>query len=117
MLNEKDIYSHIANGGDPRELYKALENEIKAAQDKAIKAKAAELKKKEAEQKELKARDAAFKAIKAYVTLVNPNLSDAFISSALDVCKSFRVVTSSDAQTLEWKEIWNTFFPFDFKRK
>lgn len=102
MLNEKDIYSHIANGGDPKELYKALENEIKVAQEKAIKAKTAALKKKEAEQKELKARDAAFKAIKTYITLVNPDLDDMFINSALDVCKNFRVVSSKDAQTPDW---------------
>ena len=102
MLNEKDIYSHIANGGDPKELYKALENEIKAAQEKAIKARVAELKKKEAEQKELKTRDAAFKALKAYVALVNPTLDDAFIDSALEICKSFRVIVSKDAQTPDW---------------
>ena len=102
MLNEKDIYSHIVNGGDPQELHKALENEIKAAQEKAIKAKAAALKKKEAEQKELKARDAAFKALKAYVALVNPTLDDAFIDSALEICKSFKVVACKDAQTPDW---------------
>jgi hypothetical protein len=102
MLNSQDIYSHIANGGDPKELHKALENEIKVAQEKAIKAKAAELKKKEAEQKELKARDTAFKAIKAYVTLVNPTLDDAFIDSALDLCRTFKVVTLKDAQSPDW---------------
>ena len=102
MLNEKDIYSHLANGGDPKELHKALENEIHSAQDRIIKAKAEELKKKEAEQKELKARDAAFKAIKAYVALVNPDLDDAFIDSALEICKSFRVISCKDAQSPDW---------------
>ena len=102
MLNEKDIYSHIANGGDTQELHKALENEIKAAQEKAIKAKAAALKKKEAEQKELKARDAAFKALKAYVALVNPTLDDAFIDSALGICKDFKIVACKDAQMPDW---------------
>ena len=102
MLNEKDIYSHLANGGDPKELFKALENEINNAQDRIIKEKDAELKKKEAEQKELKARAAAFKALKAYVTLVNPTLDDAFINSALEICKNFKVITSKDAQTPDW---------------
>ena len=102
MLNEKDIYSHLMNGGDPKELHKALENEIKAAQHRIIKEKDAELKKQEAEQKELKARDAAFQAIKAYVALVNPTLDDAFIDSALEICKNFRVVTCKDAQSPDW---------------
>ena len=101
MLNSNDIYSHIANGGDPKELYKALENEIKAAQEKAIKAKAAELKKKETEQRALKARDAAYKALKAYVALVNPTLDDVFIDSALEICRSFKIVSLKDAQTPE----------------
>ena len=102
MLNEKDIYSHLANGGDPKELHKALENEIHNAQDRIIKEKDAALKKKEAEQKELKARDAAFKAVKAYVALVNPDLDDMFIDSALELCKNFRVISCKDAQTPDW---------------
>ena len=102
MLNSNDIYSHLANGGDIKDLYKALENEIHNAQDRIIKEKDAELKKQEQAKKELKARDAAFKAIKAYVALVNPELDDAFINSALDVCKSFKLFTSKDAQTPEW---------------
>lgn len=102
MLNEKDIYSHLANGGDIKDLYKALENEIHSAQDRIIKEKDAALKKKEAEQKELKARDAAFKAVKAYVTLVNPDLDDMFIDSALELCKNFRVISCKDAQTPDW---------------
>ena len=102
MLNEKDIYSHLANGGDIKDLYKALENEIHSAQDRIIKEKDAELKKKEAEQKELKARDAAFKAIKAYVTLVNPDLDDAFIDSALEICRTFKVFSLKDAQSPDW---------------
>jgi hypothetical protein len=102
MLNEKDIYSHLANGGDPKELYKALENEIHTAQGRIIKEKAAALKKKDAEQKELKARDAAFKAIKAYVTLVNPTLDDVCIDSALEICKNFKVISVKDAQSPDW---------------
>jgi hypothetical protein len=102
MLNEKDIYSHIANGGDPKALHKALEAEIKFAQEKVIKEKAAELKKRDNEQKALKARDAAFKALKDYVALVNATLDDAFIDSALEICKSFKIFTSKDAQTPAW---------------
>ena len=102
MLNENDIYSHLMNGGDPKELFKALETEIHNAQNRIIREKDAELKKKETEQKELKARAAAFKALKAYVALVNPTLDDAFIDSALEICKNFRVITSKDAQSPDW---------------
>jgi hypothetical protein len=102
MLNEKDIYTHLKNGGSIEDLQKALENEINMAQDRIIKEKDLELKKKEAEQKAEKARATAFKALKAYVTLVNPTLDDAFINSALEICKSFRVVTCKDAQTPDW---------------
>lgn len=120
MLNEKDIYSHIANGGDPKELYKALENEIHNAQDRIIKEKDAELKKQEQAKKISKARDAAFKAIKTYVALVNPELDDAFINSALDICESFKSIPckgfktapcSRDAQTPDWiLDMFNRLF-------
>ena len=103
MLNEKDIYSHLANGGDPKELFKALENEIHSAQDRIIKEKDAELKERELAEKINKARAAAFKAMKAYVALVNPDLDDKFINSALDVCESFKVIKmNKDAQTPDW---------------
>lgn len=102
MLNDIDIYKHFMKGGSPEDLHKALENEIQNVQDRIIKEKDVELKKKEAEQKELKARAAAFKAIKAYVALVNPTLDDAFIDSALDLCKTFKVITCKEAQSPEW---------------
>ena len=102
MLNEKDIYSHLANVGDIKDLYKALENEIHNAQDRIIKEKEAEQKEKELADKKNKARTAAFKAIKAYVTLVNPTLDDAFINSALEICESFKVMTLKDAQSPDW---------------
>ena len=103
MLTDKDIYSHLANGGDIKDLYKALENEIHNAQDRIAKEKDAELKKKEVEQKELKARAAAFKALKSYMTLVNPDLNDLFINIALDTCKSFKTIPcNKDVQTQDW---------------
>ena len=132
MLNEKDIYSHLANGGDIKDLYKALENEIHNAQDRIIKEKDAELKKQEQAKKELKARDAAFKAIKAYVALVNPELDDVFISSALDICESFKITTipkrDSDACNVrtfdkisfsneEMEKLWSMIFPIHFRKK
>ena len=102
MLNERDIYTHLANGGEIKDLHKALENEIKKAQDRLIKEKDAELKKQETERKAAEARARAFKALKDYVTLVNPTLSDAFLNAALDACGDFKVIISKDAQTPDW---------------
>ena len=104
MLNEKDIYSHLANGGDPAELYKALENEIHSAQDRIIKEKDAELKKREAGIKIANARSTAFKAIKSYLALVNPELPDDVINILLDTCEKVKIKKSND---LSW--IWRAF--------
>ena len=105
MFNSNDIYSYLAKDGNPKEIYEALEKEIHDAQDRIAKEKDAELKKKEAEQKIEKARAAAFKALKSYVTLVNPDLDDIFISTALDPdwFLGFKTVPcNKDAQTPDW---------------
>lgn len=132
MLNEKDIYSHIANGGDPKDLYKALENEIHNAQDRIIKEKAAELKQKELAEKVNKARSAAQKALKSYFALVGHDVPENVINFVLDTLGTVDIEVNSvrgkrdgsgileqtiDLTDKEWKEIWNTVFPFHFKSK
>ena len=91
MLNEKDIYSHLANGGDPRELYKALENEIHNAQDRIIKEKDAELKQKELANRINDARKFAVAALKDYFALVNPSVTEDVINSVLDTLETVEI--------------------------
>lgn len=128
MFNSNDIYSHIANGGDKQVLFDALMQEIAKAEDK-IKAE------KDADKlaiKTLKARSAAFKALKSYFTLVNPDVTEDIINSVLDTLETVEIKINGargkrkdcgileqtiDLTDEEWKEIWNTVFPFHFKRK
>lgn len=132
MLNEKDIYSHLVNGGDPRELYKALEIEIHNAQDRIIKEKDAELKKKELANRINEARKFAVAALKDYFALVNPSVTEDVINFVLDTLGTVEVEVDGvkkkfsgsgmfeqtiDLTDKEWKEIWNTLFPWHFKRK
>ena len=84
MFNKNDIYSHIANGGDPEELYRALDREIQTATDRAIKEKDAKL-------KSAKARIAAVKALKDYFTLVNPNVTESIINSVLNSLETLEI--------------------------
>ena len=137
MLNEKDIYSHLANGGAVKDLYVALENEIHAAQDRIIKEKDAELKQKELAKRINEARKFAVATLKDYFALVNPKVDDKMIDIALDALKDInieiKVVDGNDGLAesakakgtidgpilfdKEWADIWNTVFPFHFKSK
>lgn len=134
MFNEKDIYSHLVNGGEIKDLYVALEKEIAAANKKIKAAKEAEQKEKELGEKILKARAHAFHSLKNYFALVNPDITEEIINSVLDTLESVEIkisgVRGKRANTVcggsiesvpltdeEWKEIWNTLFPFTFKRK
>lgn len=96
MLNENDIYSHLLNGGNAEELYKALEIEIANAQSRIIKEKDAELKKQELEKKIGKARAAAHKAMMAYFTLVNKDIDDDTVAQVLDLLSSARLYVTEE---------------------
>ena len=91
MLNEKDIYNHLCNGGDICSLYEALENEIAAAQAKIDEEKAAEQEaaKKEAGIKE--ARERAVAALTEYFALVNPDVTEKMITSVLSTLESVKI--------------------------
>ena len=91
MLNEKDIYNHLCNGGDISSLYEALENEIEAAKAKIDEEKAAEQEtaKKEAYIKE--ARQVAITALTEYFALVNPAVTENIISSVLSTLESVKI--------------------------
>jgi uncharacterized protein YcaQ len=132
MLNSNDIYSHLLNGGDKQTLYDALTQEIFEAEAKVKATKEAEKKQKELDNKKNKARVAAFLALKDYFALVNEDIDEDIINSILDTLEKVEIkvngirgkrkdyVTrdgSLDITDEEWREIWNTVFPFHFKIK
>jgi hypothetical protein len=91
MLNEKDIYNHLKNGGDSEDLYRALLNEISEVQKKVDAEKAAE---QEAAVKALaveEARKAAVAALTEYFALVNPNVTENVITSVLSTLESIKI--------------------------
>ena len=93
MINEKDIYTHLKNGGDISSLYEALENEIEAAKAKVDKEKAAE---QEAAFKAVaveEARKAAVAALTKYFALVNPAVTEKIITSVLSTLESIKIKT------------------------
>ena len=93
MLNEKDIYNHLCNGGDISSLYEALENEINVAKAKIDAEKIAE---QEAAVKALaveEARKAAVAALTEYFALVNPDITEKIITSALSSLESVKIKT------------------------
>ena len=113
MFDINDIYQHLLNGGNKQDLYACLERDIAAAEKKVKATKEAEKKEKELADKINKTRSAAFKALKDYLTLVNPDITEDIINSVLDTLESVKIKVNDE----EWKVIWNTFFPFNFKRK
>ena len=126
MFNENDVYSHLMKGGSPEDLYKALENEIHNAQDRIIKEKDAELKQKDLAEKINKARASAFKALKSYFALVNPDITEDIINSVLDTLESVKIQINNIGDRrddeiyftdAEIERIWNIWFPFNSKRK
>ena len=78
-MTEKDIYTHLKNGGTRQDLYEAFLKEVDAAQKKidedaeAEKIRAEKIKAKEKENKaKAQARKAAVDALTTYFSLVLP---------------------------------------------
>jgi hypothetical protein len=96
MLNEKDIYNHLKNGGDISSLYEALENEIEAAKAKVDEEKIAEQEaaKRDAGIKE--AREAAVAALTEYFALVNPSINEKIITSVLSSLESVKITVKPE---------------------
>ena len=88
MLNSQDIYSHLLNGGDKQALYDALTKEIAEAEAKVQTTLELEKKDKERREKKDKARTAAFKALKTYFALVNPDITEDMVNSVFDTLDS-----------------------------
>lgn len=68
MLNEKEIYTHLINGGKEEDLFNALENEINLAYEKI---KKEEEKKKALKEKEEKRNEALERAVSALLEYFN----------------------------------------------
>ena len=94
MLNSQDIYSHLLNGGDKQVLYDALTQEIAEAEAKVQTTLELERKDKVRREKKDKARTAAFKALKTYFALVNPDITEDVINSILDTLEIVEVKTN-----------------------
>lgn len=71
-MTEKDIYTHLKNGGDPQALYDAFLNEMNAAQKKVDAEAEAEKAQAKEEEAKTQARKAAVDALSTYFTLVFP---------------------------------------------
>ena len=132
MLNSNDIYSHLLNGGAVKDLYVALDKEIAEANKKIKAVKEAEQKEKELANRINDARKFAVAALKDYFALVNPNITEDVIRFVLYTLGTVEVKVdgvkkkingsgffeqSIDLTDEEWKRIWNTLFPWHFKRK
>ena len=91
MISDRDIYEHLKHGGSLDELHKAFAKNIdkiqKQIENEAIAAKKAE----ELAEKRNKARIAAFKALKSYLALVNPDVTEDIINSVLSSLESAKV--------------------------
>lgn len=107
MINEKDIYTHLSQDGDPQVLFDAFLHELNAVQQKvdaekemkkkaeaeAAAKKAAE---KEAKAKKEKARKTAIDAVQEYYALVYPEFDtedlESFAKIAVDsIAKSIEI--------------------------
>ena len=116
MFNFNDIYSHLVNGGDKQVLFDALMQEIQKAENKIQLENEANEKAKKLEIKKNKARVAAFSALKAYFTLVNPEVTDDIINSVLDTLETVEVKINGARgrdriAAKEMKGVWDLFFP------
>ena len=96
MINEKEIYAHLKNGGNPEDLYQAFLNELDEAQKKIAKEKVAE---QEAADKALaveEARKAAVSALTEYFALVNPSVTENIITSVLSTLESVKITVKPE---------------------
>ena len=91
MLSEKDIYSHLKNGGDPEELYQAFLNELNAAKDKIEQEEREKVEAAEKENKIAEARKCAIDAAVSYFALVNPDIREKDISFVFDFWSKLKI--------------------------
>ena len=93
MINEKEIYAHLKNGGDPEELYQAFLNELNEAQKKVDEEKIAEQVAADKAVAVKAARKQAIAALTEYFALVNPDVTEKIITSVLTSLESVKIKT------------------------
>lgn len=91
MLNEKDIYNHLKNGGAVEDLVKALENEISAANERIELEKQEEAKKTEHDKQLKEAKINAVAALKGYLNLAGKDYTDKDIETLVSLLGDARV--------------------------
>ena len=91
MITEKDIYTHLKNGGSLEELHKTLAKDIDKIQKQINDEEVAKERELELANKQLKARAAAFMAMTEYFALVNKDINDEIISATLDTLESLKI--------------------------
>ena len=93
MINEKDIYSHLAHGGNPQDLLDAFMKELNETQKKVDEDKKAQAEAAKKQKKVDTARKQAVAALLDYFSLVNPNVTEQMITSVLDTLESVKIKT------------------------
>ena len=83
MISDRDIYEHLKHGGSLDSLHKAFAKNIDKIQKQIEEEAVAAKKEKELAEKKDKARIAALKALKSYLALVNPNITEDIIDTIL----------------------------------
>jgi len=100
MINEKYIYTHLKNGGNPEDLHQEFLNELNEVQKIVDEEKAAEqeVAKRDAGIKE--ARKDAVAALARYFALVNPNVTESVITSVLSTLESIKIENTKNGIAL-----------------
>ena len=80
MINEKDIYSHLLNGGNPQDLLDAFMKELNETQKKVDEDKKAQAEAEKIQKKVDVARKQAVAALLDYFSLVNPSVTEQMIT-------------------------------------
>lgn len=91
MITDRDIYTHLKNGGSLEELHKAFAKDIDKIQKQIDDETVAKKREQELANKKLKARTAAFTALKSYFALANPDVDDDMINSVLDTLETVEI--------------------------
>ena len=94
MINEKDIYSHLLNGGNPQDLLDAFMKELNETQKKVDEDKKAKAEAEKTQKKVDTARKQAVAALLDYFSLVNPSVTEKMITSVLSTLESVKIKTS-----------------------
>ena len=102
MISNKDIYTHLKNGGTIEELYSALDHDIEAAMDQIeAEAEAEEAAQKKAETLD-QARKEALSALVNYAATAGQNYSEEELSKLLTLLSEGKIVFNRNPHLFSW---------------